>query len=275
MRSFSIVDVCALVCFEFRKIKHCHCLQVCRYFHEGYDCIPFFKHGHCPKRGHCGYNHRPYLIDLLKQKEQQRLQYVSSEQNELKTKNEEVPSYNPSTMDEKKTKSPEQIPELSGIDEDVISLPSDTELEEGLQEDKSRKSFLSVQSRPLSGSESQRPTEDDSIRKYPTKPSTSFPGKVPYYRSAPYYRSRSPRKEGYVHRFRSDSYTTDHELMDMKRDLFYPWSVTRDRDGRIYFYNEDTRETTWEHPARRSYYNNMDRRRRSPSEVSYHRPFYR
>jgi len=271
------------VCFEFRKAKYCHCLQVCRYFHEGYDCIPFFRFGSCPRKGNCGYNHRPYLVELLKRKEH-RTQHLSSESSNYPRRDGDFHGLS-TVVDEEKGKGFERISEPGGVEEDVVSLPSDTEVaaehtaEGGRRDSEGSKNATSVQNRYQPASDYQRRTWKVPYYRYSTRHLSppdrpTFPHRHPPVQDY-HYQSRSPRRdEEYVHRSHSANYMVDAELKRLERDLPSPWFVTRDQKGRVYFYNEYTRETTWEHPMRRGHFSYMDRKRRTPPEMSYPHSFH-
>lgn len=270
--------MCSLVCFEFRETKRCHCLRICRYFHEGYDCIPFFRYGTCHRQGNCRYVHRPHIIELLKQKD--RMQPGHEQIKDKRTGDSNISS----EIELGKQSRRNSLQESAVIDEDVISLPSDTELGglgEGYETHQGSMVPQGGMTRPMfenfrrpinepsetSGGIGRRPlvvTQPYAYRK--TSPHHDF--------SSYRYRSGSPMREDYTRRRRSPSYTRDDSLAEIERDLPYPWFVARDRDGRIYFYNEDTRETTWENPSRRGHYVYKDFRG-STSDFSYPRPLHR
>ena len=265
------------MCFEFRETKHCHCLRTCRYFHEGYDCIPFFRYGKCHRQGNCGYMHRPHLIELLKRRERM---LRGTEGGETKKPGElKIMGSDQNVGDQ--TQQRNSLPESGGIDEDVISLPSDTEsaVIADAPESIIEKSIPSqnLMAGPALENSRQPINEMMMTDRLPTRRPPSGNQSYSYGKaSSNHYRSGSPIRDEYARRRHSPpSYDRDDELANIERELPPFWFAARDRGGRIYFYNESTRETTWENPVRRNYYVHNRDRKRPLSEVTYPRPLPR
>jgi hypothetical protein len=173
---------------------------------------------------------------------------------------------------------PEHTMEPAGADEDVVSLLSDTEL--GNLEDVhvNHAASAAAQSSIQPVPSTQRHTMADALVK--RVPEHISDARHAYRQASPqrsysthYRRSRSPAREEHYRPHRPLDRAIDADVLDIERSLPHPWFVARDKNNRIYFYNERTRETTWEHPTR-NYHAYTDPKRPSPSmshQRSYHR----